>query len=147
MGLVSTSIVLAYGSPEPYGAVVALFLPPVLILAWHAVSPTARHAGRGATVATTLFLGASACTYTLYTGLAAGTVVLMALVATVSAVLAARRGRRVIPLWLPAARLAVIGSGSILIALLVWAPYLLAALRGEPADSGTAMHYLSLIHI
>ncbi|MBS7548524.1 arabinofuranosyltransferase [Dietzia massiliensis] len=142
VGLVSTSIVLAYGSPEPYGAVVALFLPPVLILAWHAVSPTARHAGRGATVATTLFLGASACTYTLYTGLAAGTVVLMALVATVSAVLAARRGRRVIPLWLPAARLAVIGSGSILIALLVWAPYLLAALRGEPADSGTAMHYL-----
>ena len=32
-------------------------------------------------MATTLFLGASACTYTLYTGLAAGTVVLMALVA------------------------------------------------------------------
>ncbi|MGN0102464.1 MAG: arabinofuranosyltransferase [Dietzia sp.] len=142
VGLVSTSIVLAYASPEPYGAVVALFLPPVLILAWHAVNPTARHAGRGATVATTLFLGASACTYTLYTGLAAGTVVLMALVATVAAALAARRGRGVIPTWLPAARLAVIGVGSILIALLVWAPYLLAASRGEPADSGTAMHYL-----
>ena len=46
VGLASTSIMLAYGSPEPYGAIVALFLPPVLILAWHAVNPTARHAGR-----------------------------------------------------------------------------------------------------
>ncbi|MGN7156282.1 arabinofuranosyltransferase [Dietzia cercidiphylli] len=148
VGVVSTAVMLAYGSPEPYGAVVALFIPPMLILAWHAVSPTAPRAGRGAAVATTLFLGASASTYTLYTGLAAGTVVLMAFVATVAAV--ARRhprhpgGTRPVPfpLWLPTARLAAIGVGSILIALVVWAPYLLAALRGAPADSGTAMHYL-----
>ncbi|MDV6299364.1 galactan 5-O-arabinofuranosyltransferase [Dietzia maris] len=159
VGLASTSIMLAYGSPEPYGAIVALFLPPVLILAWHAVNPTARHAGRGAALATTLFLGVSASMYTLYTGLAAGTVVLMALVATVTAVFAGRRADRAedrgtdradgahparepLPLWLPAVRLAAIGFGSIAIALIVWAPYLLAALRGTPADSGTAMHYL-----
>ncbi|UVE94307.1 galactan 5-O-arabinofuranosyltransferase [Dietzia sp. B32] len=148
VGLASTSIVLAYGSPEPYGAIVALFIPPVLILAWHAVNPTARHAGRGAALATTLFLGASASTYTLYTGLAAGTVVLMALVATVAASVARRSAggphptRGSFPLWLPAVRLAAIGFGSIAIALMVWAPYLLAALRGTPADSGTAMHYL-----
>lgn len=143
VGLASTSIMLAYGSPEPYGAIVALFLPPVLILAWHAVNPTARHAGRGAALATTLFLGVSASMYTLYTGLAAGTVVLMALVATVGTAVAHRRaGRGPFPLWLPAARLAAIGFGSIAIALIVWAPYLLAALRGTPADSGTAMHYL-----
>ncbi|KAA0918098.1 arabinofuranosyltransferase [Dietzia sp. ANT_WB102] len=164
VGLASTSIMLAYGSPEPYGAIVALFLPPVLILAWHAVNPTALHAGRRATLATTLFLGVSASTYTLYTGLAAGTVVLMALVSTVAAFLrnyragqgnaphgdvpradrggGAPRSRYVVPLWLPAARLAAIGLGSIVIALIVWAPYLLAALRGAPADSGTAMHYL-----
>ena len=146
VGVASTAVMLAYGSPEPYGAVVALFLPPVLILAWHAVAPTSRRGGRGATVATTLFLGASASTYTLYTGLAAGTVVLMAAVATVLVALARRGGAtarpRPFPLWLPAARLAVIGVGSILIALVVWAPYLLAALRGNPADSGTAMHYL-----
>ena len=148
VGVVSTAVMLAYGSPEPYGAVVALFIPPMLILAWHAVNPTAPSAGRGAAVATTLFLGASASTYTLYTGLAAGTVVLMAFVATVAAT--ARRHRRhpggarpaTFPLWLPTARLAAIGVGSLLIALVVWAPYLLAALRGTPADSGTAMHYL-----
>lgn len=148
VGVVSTAVMLAYGSPEPYGAVVALFIPPMLILAWHAVNPTAPRAGRGAAVATTLFLGASASTYTLYTGLAAGTVVLMAFVATVAAT--ARRHPRhpggarpaTFPLWLPTARLAAIGVGSLLIALVVWAPYLLAALRGTPADSGTAMHYL-----
>ena len=146
VAVVSTALMLAYGSPEPYGAVVALFLPPVLILAWHAVNPTARHAGRGATLATTLFLGASASTYTLYTGLAAGTVVLMVAVATTGAALARRGGsagrERPYPLWLPVARLAVIGVGSILLALPVWAPYLLAALGGAPADSGTALHYL-----
>ena len=151
VGVVSTAVMLAYGSPEPYGAVVALFIPPMLILAWHAVNPTAPRAGRGAAVATTLFLGASASTYTLYTGLAAGTVVLMAFVATVAAT--ARRHPRhprhpggarpaPFPLWLPTARLVAIGVGSLLIALVVWAPYLLAALRGTPADSGTAMHYL-----
>lgn len=172
VGLVSTAMMLTYGSPEPYGAVVALFIPPVLILAWHAVAPTSRRGGRGATLATLLFLGASASTYTLYTGLAAGTVVLMALLATVAAVLRGRAGAAqdaggagaaqasdpvggatgasgagdrsgtAFPVWLPAARLAVIGFGSLAVASIVWAPYLLAALRGTPADSGTAMHYL-----
>src|SRR5699024_8517901 len=127
----SGSVRRGHGNPEPYGAVRALFIPPVLPLAWHAVSPTDRRGGRGATLATLLFLGASACMYTLYTGLAAATVVLMALVATV---LAWWRSRPY-PVWLPAARLAVIGVGSLLLALIVWAPYLLAALRGAPADS------------
>ncbi|MDV8002103.1 arabinofuranosyltransferase [Rhodococcus sp. IEGM 1408] len=157
VGVVSTAVMLMYASPEPYGAVVALFLPPVLILAWHAMAPTTRAGGRGATVATMLFLGASASTYTLYTGLAAGTVVLMAVVATAAALVRRRSaaGRRSpaeprsasggpgpFPPWLPAARLAVVGIGSILIALVVWAPYLLASLGGAPADSGTALHYL-----
>lgn len=151
VGVVSTAVMLAFASPEPYGAVVALFLPPVLILAWHAVAPTSRHGGRLATLATMLFLGASASTYTLYTGLAAATVVLMAVVATVAALVRRRSSGRLStgpfppsssPLWLPAARLAVIGVGSVLIALIVWAPYLLAALSGAPADSGTALHYL-----
>src|SRR5699024_3404064 len=161
VGLVSTAMMLTYGSPEPYGAVVALFIPPVLILAWHAVNPTvtghtaatghtadatdstppgplARPGGIGATVPTLLLLGASASTYTLYTALAAGTVVLMAAVATVLAL----PGRTAYPAWLPAARLVMIGSGSLAIALIVWAPYLVASLGGAPADSGTALHYL-----
>ena len=155
VGLVSTAMMLTYGSPEPYGAVIALFIPPVLILAWHAVNPTvagpaaegepgakssplSRHGGIGATVVTLVFLGISASTYTLYTGLVAGTVVLMAVIATVLAL----RGRTCYPVWLPAVRLAVIGFGSIALALIVWAPYLLAAMGGAPADSGTALHYL-----
>lgn len=150
VGLVSTAMMLTYGSPEPYGAVVALFIPPVLILAWHAVHPTAarlaggapgpvpQSSGIAATVATMVFLGASASMYTLYTALGAGTVVLMAVIATVLAL----RGRTDYPAWLPAARLAVIGVGSLAIALVVWAPYLLASLGGAPADSGTALHYL-----
>lgn len=150
VGLVSTAMMLTFGSPEPYGAVVALFIPPVLILAWHAVHPTAARqagdapgpvpqpSGIAATVATMVFLGVSASMYTLYTALAAGTVVLMAVIATVLAL----RGRTDHPAWLPAARLAVIGVGSLAIALLVWAPYLLASLGGAPADSGTALHYL-----
>lgn len=147
VAVVSVSVMLAYASPEPYGAVVALFIPPVMILAWHAVSPTTRHGGRGATLATLLFLGASASMYTLYTGLAAATVVLMAAVATAAALWERRRGARrderdLLPPWLPAVRLAVIGFGSIAIALIVWAPYLVAALTGAPADSGTATHYL-----
>ena len=78
----------------------------------------------------------------------------MAVVATAAAMLDRRRNARVgtetragvgrpsLPIWLPAARLAVIGIGSSAIALIVWAPYLVAALRGTPAESGTAMHYL-----
>ena len=35
----TTAIVLAYGSPEPYGAVIALLIAPALVLAWGALSP------------------------------------------------------------------------------------------------------------
>lgn len=149
---VTTLIMLAHGSHEPYGAVVALLAPPMLLLAWHAVAPTrsapgaqtpahdAGRAGRLAVAATLVFLGVSACFYTLYTGWAALTVVLMALV---SAGLA-RWGRtpRGYGATLPIVRLLVIGVGSMLVALLAWAPYLWAALTGSTAASGLANHYL-----
>ena len=147
--LASVAVMLAYGSPEPYGAVVALFAPPMLVLAWHAVHPTSPRLGRGATAAVLLFLGASACFYTLYTAVTAATVVLMAVV---SALLVRWRSRDDArpphtgttphgPL-LPILRLAVIGVGSALLALLVWAPYLLRAAGAEQSESGTAFHYL-----
>ena len=152
---VTTLIMLAHGSHEPYGAVVALLAPPMLLLAWHAVAPTqgARSAsgaqtpthdvggaGRFAVAATLVFLGISACFYTLYTGWAALTVVLMALV---SAGLA-RWGRtpRGYGAGLPIVRLVIIGVGSMIVALLAWAPYLWAALTGSTAASGLANHYL-----
>ena len=139
----STAVMVAYASHEPYGAVVAVFAPPVLILAWHALHPTARNLGRGATAVTTVFLGISASMYTLYTAVTALTVVIMAAL-SVALVWWSRR-RRLPPTHeyrLPIVRLAVIGFGSILIALPVWAPYLYAALIGDTASSGTAIHYL-----
>jgi len=153
VALASVAVLLAHGSPEPYGAVVALFAPPMLVLAWHAVHPTGpsggRPLGRGATVAVLLYLGASACSYTLYTALVAATVVLMALVSAAAAGWSGRRrpeesradGPAHGPL-LPLVRLLVIGVGSGLVALLVWAPYLIARAGSAPADSGTAFHYL-----
>lgn len=139
---VTTLIMLTHGSHEPYGAVVALLVPPVLLLAWHALSPTDDdgRAGRFATAATCLFLGISACFYTLYTGWAALTVVLMALV---SAALAKwGRGPRAYGAALPIVRVLIIGVGSMIVALLAWAPYLWSALTGSPAASGLANHYL-----
>jgi galactan 5-O-arabinofuranosyltransferase len=42
----------------------------------------------------------------------------------------------------PLIRLAVIAAIAIAIALIGWLPYLLAAAKGSPANSGTAQHYL-----
>lgn len=130
--ITSTLFVLAFGAPEPYGAVVALFMGVTCIIAWRAV---ARGGLRGIAAAA-LLLGVSATFYTLYTGVMAAAVVLAALVAA----LAARHDG--VGSWPPLVRLVGIGVGSALVALVVWAPYLFEALRGTPAATGTASHYL-----
>ncbi|MGB7361974.1 MAG: galactan 5-O-arabinofuranosyltransferase [Rhodococcus sp. (in: high G+C Gram-positive bacteria)] len=139
--LAVTALTLAYASPEAYGAVVAIMIPPVLILAWGALHrPDAqRSAGWGAVAGTGIFLGVAAMVYTLYLGFAAFTVVLMAVVA---AVLRYRAHRSMSSLVDPVVRVAVIGAIAGALALIVWAPYLLAALTGETSESGTALHYL-----
>ena len=155
VSLVSVGTILAYGSPEPYGAIVALIAPPTLLLAWHAVHPSAPGRGRAAAVATALLLGGSACFYTLYTGLLAGSVVLMALVsigwgwwtrrqarAAGDGTTAGRTGDESVGPLTPIVRLVAIGLGSIVVALIVWAPYLLRLLTDTPSSSGTATHYL-----
>ncbi len=76
-------------------------------------------------------LGAAALSYALLLGYAAFTVTLMALLLAIS--------RRTLE---PLLRLAVIAVISGAIALVGWAPYLLAAAKGTPADKGTAQHYL-----
>ncbi|MGB3773461.1 MAG: galactan 5-O-arabinofuranosyltransferase [Rhodococcus sp. (in: high G+C Gram-positive bacteria)] len=141
VSLAVTALTLAYASPEAYGAVVAVMIPPVLILAWGALHrPDAqRTAGWGAVVGTGIFLGVAAMVYTLYLGFAAFTVVLMAVVA---AVLRYRAHRSMSSLVDPVVRVAVIGAIAGALALIVWAPYLLAALTGETSESGTALHYL-----
>ncbi len=142
----TTAIVLAYGSPEPYGAVIALLLPPALVLAWGALAPVGTGSrkntrqGWGATIGTGLFLGVAATFYTLYLGLAAFAVTVMAVAA---AILARRTGgswRAVLPVL---TKFVVIAAVAAAVALIVWAPFVADVLTGNtPSASGTATHYL-----
>lgn len=128
----TAAVTLAYTSAEPYAAVITVLLPPVFVLAWSGLKRTGTTPW-GAVVGVGLFLGVAALFYTLLLGYAAFTVTLMALVLAVA--------RRSVG---PLLRLAVMGVIAGVLALLTWGPYLLAAARGEPADSGTAQHYLPI---
>ncbi|MGW1740768.1 galactan 5-O-arabinofuranosyltransferase [Nocardia sp. NPDC001965] len=106
-----TAVAVTYAAPEAYGAVIAILLPPVLVLAWGALyrpaeitggpadsrdGPTA--GGWAAVLGTGLFLGFAAACYTLYFAFAVFTVVLMAVVAAglgLRARYAARTPRRI----------------------------------------------------
>ncbi|WP_197906181.1 galactan 5-O-arabinofuranosyltransferase [Mycolicibacterium litorale] len=127
----TTAVMLAYSPAEPYAAIIAVLLPPVFVLAWSGLRGSNRNGGWAAIVGVGMFLGVAALFYTLLLGYAAFTLVIMA--ATVAI---ARRA------WEPLLRLLVIAFISGAIALIGWAPYLLAAMRGTPADTGTAQHYL-----
>src|SRR5271165_5372601 len=121
---------LAYASTEPYAAMITVLLPPVLVLAWSGL----RGAGRSAVVGVGVFLGVAALWYTLLPAYTAFTVTVMALTAAVA--------RRRHDPWAPLLRLVVIGAIAAAIALIGWLPYLLAAVKRSPAESGTAQHYL-----
>ena len=122
---------LAYAPAEPYAAVIAVMLPPIFVLGWSGLRAGDRRGGWAAVVGVGIFLGVAALSYTLLLGYAAFTLTVMAVLVSVS-----RRH------WEPLLRLLVIAVISGLLALIGWAPYLLAAARGTPADSGTAQHYL-----
>ena len=125
---------LAYSSAEPYAAIITVLLPPVLVLAWSGLRGAARSGGWAAVVGAGVFLGFAATFYTLLFLYSAFTLAVM----TVVAAAALRRHRW----WDPLLRFAVIAAIAGLIALITWLPYLLAAIRGHPANSGTAQHYL-----
>ena len=130
---------LAYSPAEPYAAIIAVLLPPVFVLAWSGLRGGTRPGGPGIThgggwaaiVGTGIFLGVAALFYTLLLAYAAFTLTLMAALVAVT-----RRH------WEPVLRLLVIAVISGAIALIGWAPYLLEAATGTPADTGTAQHYL-----
>jgi galactan 5-O-arabinofuranosyltransferase len=122
---------LAYSPTEPYAAIIAVLLPPVFVLAWSGLRGAARSGGRAAVVGVGIFLGVAALFYTLLLAYAAFTLTIMALVLAVAR-------RRLEPLL----RLGLIAVISGAISLLGWGPYLVAAVNGHPADSGTAQHYL-----
>jgi galactan 5-O-arabinofuranosyltransferase len=129
---------LAYGSPEPYAAMITVLLPPVLVLTWSGLRGGERNGGWAAVVGAGLFLGWTATWYSLLLAFSAFTVLLMALL------LAGARWRRggFGTALDPLRRLAVIAVIAAAIASTTWLPFLLRAVRSPVSNSGSAFHYL-----
>ncbi|OBI85254.1 galactan 5-O-arabinofuranosyltransferase [Mycobacterium sp. 1245805.9] len=155
----TAAVTLAYGSPEPYSAMITVLLPPVLVLTWSGLRAGERAAGRtlepereagrtldatqtaqgwAAVVGAGLFLGWAATWYTLLFGFSAFTVLLMAVL------LAGARWRRggFGTALDPLRRLAVIAAIAAAFASITWVPFLLRAARNPVSNSGSAFHYL-----
>ncbi|WP_372491625.1 arabinofuranosyltransferase [Gordonia zhenghanii] len=157
IGLASAAVTLVYASPEPYAAVLILVGVPMLVVTASALRGRRRltdgpttlgRTGWLSVIAAGLFIGVSACVYTLYTGLFAGTAVLMALGYLVQSHLRHRNlavpgtsERRAEQLAV-IVRLVVIGAVAGAVALIVWTPYLAARASSTSAPSGAAEHYL-----
>lgn len=124
--LVSTRVMLEYCADEPYAAVIALAVVPALIVAWRGV--------RGSVpglVFTALFLGFSAMSYTLFTGV-------NALIVVAFGVAWAYKTRS----WAPILRVVAVGVSSLALASIIWGPYLLQ-LATQPHDlPSIAQRYL-----
>lgn len=103
LAVVNTYIVLNVNAEEPYAAVVLLGAPLAVILAGRGLAGS-----RASLVAVLVYLGISAATYTLYTGI-------VALIVVVLAYIQARRGESEWN-WAPIGRLLFIGIGSLLLA-------------------------------
>lgn len=127
IALVNTAIVSVMSPEEPYAAVVALLAPPALALLRPALQGS-----WPSTISLMLFLGYAATFYTLFTGVIAISVVLIAFI------FAFAFDRT----WVAIRHLLVIGFGSIGIALIAWGPYLWRLLTGDEQPESTAMNYL-----
>ncbi|MCG5432964.1 galactan 5-O-arabinofuranosyltransferase [Mycobacterium sp. MYCO198283] len=165
----TAAVTLAYGSPEPYSAMITVLLPAIFVLAWSGLRGHARtgasgatgerHAGAsgatgerhgGASGATGERHGGKAAvvgvgvflgvTATFYTLLLAYAAVTVTVMAAVAAWARRRDGRRAV--LSPLLRLAVIAAISAAIAAITWLPYLVAAARAPASGSGSALHYL-----
>ncbi|WP_415847843.1 arabinofuranosyltransferase, partial [Tsukamurella ocularis] len=131
--LATTVAMLLYGSAEPYGAAVAILMPPVLIVAWFAIL----RGHRGALALVGVYLGVAVWFYTLYLGVAAFAVVLMGVVA-----LGATWFREHRLEWRYPVRVAVMGVVAVAIGLPAYGPYLWRAYRDGTDSKGSALHYL-----
>jgi len=129
---------LAYGSPEPYAAMITVLLPPVLVLTWSGLRAGARGGGWAAVIGAGMFLGWTATWYTLLFAFTAFTMVLMALL---PAGARWRHGGAEAALD-PLRRLAVIAVIAAAIASTTWLPFLLRAAHSPVSNSGSAQHYL-----
>ena len=127
IALTTTSIMLTTNAEEPYAAIVAMGMPAAAIIGARGLAGN-RFAMGGIAV----YLGVSATFYTLYTGVAALTVVL-------TAVAVAFTTHSIKPFF----RLAAIGTGSLVIAASVWTPFVIKVLSGAPtSNAGGATHFL-----
>jgi galactan 5-O-arabinofuranosyltransferase len=134
----TAAVTLAYGSPEPYAAMITVLLPPVLVLTWSGLRAGDRGGGWAAVVAAGLFLGWAATWYTLLFVFSAFTVLLMALLLT-----AARWRQQGFRAALdPLRRLAVVAVIAAAIASVTWLPFALRVASSPVSNSGSAFHYL-----
>ncbi|WP_322858069.1 galactan 5-O-arabinofuranosyltransferase [Mycobacterium europaeum] len=132
---------LAYGSPEPYSAMITVLLPPVLVLTWSGLRGGERGGGWAAVTGGGLFLGWTATWYSLLFGFGAFTVALMALWLAVLRWHQNRPGGVRAALD-PLRRLAVIAVLAAVIAATTWLPFLVRATGSPISNSGSAFHYL-----
>jgi galactan 5-O-arabinofuranosyltransferase len=133
----TAAVTLAYGSPEPYSAMITVLLPPVLVLAWSGLRGGTRSGGWAAVIGAGLFLGAAATCYTLLPAYCAFTMLLMALTLAV-----ARRRDGLKAALDPLVRLVVIAAIAAAGASVTWLPFLLRAAHHPVSNSGSAFHYL-----
>ncbi|WP_297005603.1 galactan 5-O-arabinofuranosyltransferase [uncultured Corynebacterium sp.] len=140
----ATTVTLLYVAPEePYAAIVAVGMPAAAAIAGRAM-----RGSRAAMAGLIVYLGFSANLYTLFTGISAACVVLVALVIAWqsrhrrSTTTGADAGTGTPPFLPPLLRLLTVGLGSGIIALLGWGPYFLALLTSEHGSTGRAQHYL-----
>lgn len=140
----TAAVTLAYGSPEPYSAMITVLLPPMLVLTWSGLRAADRPDARGragwwgAVIGAGIFLGWTATWYTLLFGFSAFAIGLMALW------LAGVRWHRdgVKAALDPLRRLAVIAGIAVVIGCTTWLPFLVRAARSPISNTGGAAHYL-----
>jgi galactan 5-O-arabinofuranosyltransferase len=137
----TTAVTLAYGSPEPYAAMITVLLPPVFVLTWSGLRAGAR-GGWAAVIGAGLFLGFAATWYTLLLGYSAFTITLMALALALSRWLKRESGAGLKAALDPLRRLVVIGVIAVAIAAITWLPFFLRAAHSPVSDTGSAQHYL-----
>jgi len=134
----TAAVTLAYGSPEPYSAMITVLLPPVLVLTWSGLRAGARAGGWAAVIGAGIFLGWTATWYLLLFGYTAFTVGLMGL-----GLAAARWRTGGIKATLdPLRRLAVIAAIAAAIGATTWVPFMVRAASNPVSNSGSAAHYL-----
>lgn len=129
IAIVTTAVVLTETPEEPYSAIVAMFVPAAAVVAYHAL--------KGSWTATWVlaaYLGISACFYTLFTAIAALTVVALA----VAMFFIRERS------FTPLKHLLIVGFTSLAIAAVAWGPYILRVLTGSEEVTSTANHFLPI---